>query len=125
MEVVEKVMLYIPDLLEFLDPDSKVKLEEVKVVGVKTSDIKYFIGYSEKVVTSINQIVAEDFTVYDLQLDFHSKTLSFFLESEGEPSQSEILQRVFQTFAVRYSPWKVGFLLYSQGRNRPNYVKIK
>lgn len=125
MDVVEKVLLFIPASLDHFDHLSKMKLEEVKIISVKTSDVKYFIHYPERIHTRINQIVAEDFTVYDLQLDFHSKTLSFYLESTGRPSQSEILQKVFQTFAVKYSQRKVGFFLYSKGRNRPNPVLVK
>ncbi len=123
--VVEKIQLYIPNLLDITNHQSRRNLEEIKLVGVKSNDIKYFIRNSGKVETRINQIVAEDFTVYDLQLDFESKTFTFYLENDGELSRSELLQKVFQTFAVRYNPRKVGFFLYSGGRNRPNPVLVK
>ncbi|WP_144511980.1 hypothetical protein [Bacillus sp. FJAT-22090] len=122
---MEKIQLYIPNLLDITNHQSRRNLEEIKLVGVKSNDIKYFIRNSGKVETRINQIVAEDFTVYDLQLDFESKTFTFYLENDGELSRSELLQKVFQTFAVRYNPRKVGFFLYSGGRNRPNPVLVK
>ncbi|WP_342600160.1 hypothetical protein MHB48_03425 [Psychrobacillus sp. FSL H8-0483] len=120
---MEKIQFYIPSLLDSIDQQSKLGFDEVKVVGVKGSNIKYFIEYPKKQITCIDQIVAEDFALYDIKLDFHAKTISFYLKSETEYTQSEILQKVFQTFAVRYSPNKIGFFLYAEGKNRPNYVR--
>lgn len=74
---------------------------------------------------SIKQIVAEDFTVYDLELDFKAETFSFYLESNGRQNESEILQQVFQTFAVRCGPRKVGFFHYPNGRNEPTALLVK
>ncbi|TQR21193.1 hypothetical protein [Psychrobacillus vulpis] len=125
MIIVDKIQFYIPSLLDIVDYNTILKLEEVSIVGVKTSNIKYFIGYPTQEATHINQIVAEDFTIHDLQLDFRSKTLSFYLESKGTLPKSVILQKVFQTFAVRYSPKEVAFLLYSSGKNRPQKIKIR
>ncbi|MEK4484631.1 hypothetical protein MHH81_03435 [Psychrobacillus sp. FSL H8-0484] len=120
---MEKIQFYIPNLLDSIDQHSKLGLDEVKVVGVKGSNIKYFKEYPKKQITCIDQIVAEDFALYDIKLDFHAKTISFYLKCETEYTQSEILQKVFQTFAVRYSSNKIGFFLYAEGKNRPNYVR--
>lgn len=125
MAVIEKIQLYIPDLLDVLNNQTKKSLKEIRLVGVKSRNIKYFIRYPQKIETRINQIVAEDFTVYDLRLDFETQTFSFYLKNNGELSQSEVLQKVFQSFAVRYSPSKVGFFTYSKGRNRPNSILVR
>ncbi|MFB5086128.1 hypothetical protein PGC35_02725 [Psychrobacillus sp. PGGUH221] len=124
MSGVNKIQFYIPSLLDFLDHERQQWLEEVKIVGVKTSNIKYFIGYPTQETTRIEQIVADDFTIYDLHLNFKTKILSFYLESEDMPQESVILQKVFQTFAVRYNERKVGYLLYGSGRNRPQSAKV-
>jgi hypothetical protein len=121
---VDIIQFYIPSLLDSLDQQSKKWLEEVKIVCVKTSNIKYFNGYPTQETTRIEQIVAEDFTIYDLHLNFRTKTLSFFLECEEIPSESVILQKVFQTFAVRYNASRIGFFLYASGKNGPQSVKI-
>lgn len=120
---MEKIQFYIPSLLDSIDQQSKIELDEVKVVGLKGSNINYFKEYPEKQITCIDQIVADDFALYDLKLDFHAKTISFYLKSETEYTNSEILQKVFQTFAVSYSPNKIGFFLFAEGKNRPNYVR--
>ncbi|TQR18131.1 hypothetical protein [Psychrobacillus soli] len=122
---MRKIELHIPDLLNVQNDQPMMELERIKLVGAKTSDLKYFIRNPEKVETSIKQIVAEDFTIYDLELDFETETFSFYLEREGELTESEILQKVFQTFAVRYSPRKVGFFHYSKERNEPTALLVK
>ncbi|WP_391207546.1 hypothetical protein [Psychrobacillus sp. L4] len=124
MEEVDKIQFYIPSLLDFLDHHKNMWLEEIRIVGVKTRNVKYFIGHSNQQMTRIEKIVAEDFTIYDLELDFQKKTLSFYLDSVVMPSHSIILQKVFQTFLVRYSARKVGFFLYASGRNRPQTAKV-
>lgn len=123
MGKVDKIQFYIPSLLDFLDYHNHIWLEEAEIIGVKTSNIKYFIGYPTQETTRIEQIVADDFTIYDLHLNFQNKTLSFYLESEEILTKSIILQKVFQTFTVHYSPKKVGFFLYASGRNRPKSIK--
>ena len=125
MEIVDKIQFYIPSLLDFLDANTKIELDQAKIVGVKTSNVKYFIEYPKKIDPSMNQIVAEDFTLYDLQLDFQAKKLSFYIQSDRESSRHEILQQVFQSFVVKYSSKKMGFFLYVNGRNRPNFVRVK
>ncbi|MEI4768873.1 hypothetical protein WAX74_04270 [Psychrobacillus sp. FJAT-51614] len=124
MSGVNKIQFYIPSLLDFLDHERPKWLEEVKIVGVKTRNIKYFIGYPTQETTRIEQIVAEDFTIYDLHLNFKTKILSFYLESEEIPPESVILQKVFQTFAVHFNERKVGYLLYGSGKNRPKPAKV-
>ncbi|MFF2753444.1 hypothetical protein ACFVR1_06750 [Psychrobacillus sp. NPDC058041] len=124
VDEVDKIEFYIPSLLDFLDHSKDKWLEEVRIVGVKTNNVKYFIGHNTKKMTRIEKIVAEDFTIYDLKLDFHNQTLSFYLDSVVMPSHSIILQKVFQTFAVRYNARKIGFFLYAPGRNRPQPVKV-
>ena len=78
MIVIERVQFYIPSLFEFQDNDSSRNEEDIKVIGVKKKYIEYFSGYRRKEMTHIEQIVAEDFTVYDLQLDCNANLLSFF-----------------------------------------------
>ena len=102
-----------------------MELEKIKLVGAKASNIKYLISDSEKVETSIKQIVAEDFTVYDLELDVETETFSFYLEYNGQRNEAEVLEQVFQAFAVRYGPRKVGFFYYPKGRSEPTAVLVK
>ncbi|MFJ7970138.1 hypothetical protein [Psychrobacillus sp. NPDC096389] len=99
--------------------------EKIQLVGAKTSNLKYMISDPDKVKTSIKQIVAEDFTVYNLEFDFEAGTFSFCLECNGLQNESEILQQVFQTFAVRCGPRKVGFFHYPKGRNESTSLVIK
>lgn len=95
------------------------------MVGAKTSNLKYLICNPDEAEISIKQIVAEDFIVYDLELDFEAETFTFCLESNGKRNESEVLEQVFQTFAVRYGPRKVGFFHYPKGRNEPTSLVIK
>lgn len=122
---VERLEFYIPSLLDFLDNRTSRWLEEVKIVGVKDSNVKYFIGYPTFETARIQQIVTEEFTIYDLHLDFHNHTLSFYLVSEKVPPLSSILQKVFQTFRVRNGKNKVGFFVYAAGGSRPRVRKVQ
>ncbi|MFJ8065539.1 hypothetical protein ACIQYS_12980 [Psychrobacillus sp. NPDC096426] len=117
--------MHIPDLLGIQNHQPTMEQEEIKLVGAKTSNLKYLISNPEKAETSIKQIVAEDFTVYDLELDFETETFSFYLESKGELTESEVLPQVLQTFAVRCGPRKVGFFSNSKGRNEPTAILVK
>ena len=99
---IERIQLHIPDLFGILNHQPMMETEEIKLVGAKASNLKYLISNPAKLEISIKQIVAEDFTVYDLELDFETETFSFYLESNGELTESEILPKVFQTFAIRY-----------------------
>jgi len=117
--VVDKIQFYIPALFEFTDNRKSMNKEEIKVVGVKTRNIKYFSGYCESDKTHIDQIVAEDFAIYDLQLDCKANLLSFYLQSKVKPNQTEVLEKVFQTFVVKYSSHTIGYLTISKGRHRP------
>lgn len=119
MIVIERVQFYIPSLFEFQDNDSSRNEEDIKVIGVKKKYIEYFSGYRRKEMTHIEQIVAEDFTVYDLQLDCNANLLSFFLEHKGEYNQTKVLEKVFQTFIVEYNPHSFGFFTIAKGKNRP------
>lgn len=123
MSGVDKIQFYIPSLLDFLDHRSRIHLEEVKIVGTKTSNMKYFIDYPTQETTRIEQIVTDEFIIYDLHLDFRNKTLSFYLESTEMLSKPIILQKVFQTFAVKYSANKVGYFLYASRKNRPRSTR--
>lgn len=123
MSGVDKIQFYIPSLLDFLDHRSQIHLEEVKIVGTKTSNTKYFIGYPTQETTRIEQIVTDEFIIYDLHLDFRNKTLSFYLESTEMLSKPIILQKVFQTFAVKYSANTVGYFLYASRKNRPRSTR--
>ena len=67
---------------------------------MKKKYIEYFSGYSEKEMTHIDQIVAEDFSVYDLQLDYEANILSFYLEHEGELNQTKVLEKVFKRLSL-------------------------
>lgn len=125
MRKVEKLQFYIPSLLDFLDDHTSRWLKEVKIVGVKDSNVKYFIGYPTFETTRIQQIVTEEFTIYDLHLDFQNHTLSFYLVSEKVPPLSCILQKVFQTFRVRNGSNKVGFFVYAAGGSRPRIKKVQ
>lgn len=119
MVVVEKIQFYIPSLFEFQDNHSKKNEKEIKVVGVKKKYIEYFSGYREKEMTHIDQIVAEDFTVYDLQFDCNANLLSFYLDHEGEPNQTIVLEKVLQTFIVEYNPRLFGYFTIAKGKHRP------
>lgn len=119
MIVIEKIQFYIPSLLEFQNKHSRRTEEEIKVVGIKKKYIKYFSGYHDKEMTHIDQIVAEDFTIYDLQFDSNTKLLSFYLEYEREFNQSKVLEKVFQTFIVEYNPHSFGFFTIAKGKRRP------
>ncbi|MEK3978726.1 hypothetical protein MKY37_06460 [Psychrobacillus sp. FSL K6-2836] len=119
MIVIERVQFNIPSLFEFQDNDSSRNEEDIKVIGVKKKYIEYFSGYRRKEMTHIEQIVAEDFTVYDLQLDCNANLLSFFLEHKGEYNQTKVLEKVFQTFIVEYNPHSFGFFTIAKGKNRP------
>ena len=122
---IERIQLHIPDLLGILNYQPMMETDEIKLVGAKASNLKYLISNPAKVERSIKQIVAEDFTVYDLELDFETETFSFYLESDGELTESEILPKVFQTFAIRYGPRKVGFFHYAKGRSEPTAILVK
>ncbi|QUG40525.1 hypothetical protein KD050_14630 [Psychrobacillus sp. INOP01] len=116
---IERIQFYIPSIFEFHDNHSRRKEEDIKVVGVKKKYVEYFSGYREKEMTHIDQIVAEDFTVYDLQLDCNANLLSFYLEHEGESNQSKVLEKVFQTFIVEYNPRSFGYFTIAKGKHRP------
>lgn len=122
---IKKVQLQIPNLLGAPNQQLKTEQEEIKLVGAKTSNLKYLISHPHQSETRIKQIVAEDFTVYDLELDFEAETFSFYFESNGQRTEPEILQQVFQTFAVRYGTRKVGFFHYANGRNEPTNLLVK
>ncbi len=115
---------YIPNLFDFLDLHKQIRLEEVKIIGTNTSNVKFFIRHPRKEMMHINQIVAEDFIMYNLKLNFHSNTLSFSVESNKKIANHILLQKVFQTFAIKYSAKRFGFLMYVQGRDRPRPAKI-
>ncbi|MDI2587729.1 hypothetical protein OR571_11530 [Psychrobacillus sp. NEAU-3TGS] len=102
-----------------------MKSEKIKLVGAKASNLKYLSNSPSKVETCIKQIVAEDFTVYDLELDFETETFTFYLENDNDLNEPEILQKVFKTFAIRYGPTKVGFFSYAKGRNEPTALLEK
>ena len=70
-------------------------------------------------MTHIDQIVTEDFIVYDLQLDCEANLLTFYLVHEGKFNQSKVLEKVFQTFFVEYNPRLFGYFTYAKGRNKP------
>ena len=118
MLAFEKIQIYIPSLHEFWDNASRRNREEIKIVGIKKKNIAYFSAYEENELTHIDQIVTDDFTVYDLQLDFETNVLSFYLEHEGEPNQAKILEQVFQTFFIEYNPKLFGFLTVAKRRKR-------
>jgi len=120
---VEKIQLYIPSFLTIQSNHVRRGEEEVKVVGVKKKYIEYFSGYSEKELPHIDQIVAEDFTVYDLKLDCKANLLSFYLEHEGELNQTKVLEKVFETFFVEYNPQLFGYFTVAKGRNRPRTLE--
>lgn len=119
MVAIERIQFYIPSLFEFQDNHSRRTEEEIKVVGVKKKYIKYFSGYHRKELTHIDQIVAEDFTVYDLQFDSNASLISFYLEHEGQFNQSKVLEKVFQTFIVEYNPHSFGYFTIAKGKYRP------
>ncbi len=123
MIAIERLQFYIPSLFEYQDKHSRKNEKEIKVVGVKKKYIAYFSGYREKEMTHIEQIVAEDFTVYDLQLDYKANLLSFYLEHEGELNQTKVLEKVFQTFIVEYNPKIFGYFTIAKGRNRPTTLR--
>ncbi|MFJ7825512.1 hypothetical protein [Psychrobacillus sp. NPDC096623] len=87
---------------------------------MKKKSIVYFSGSREKEKTHINQIVAEDFTIYDLKLNYKDNLISFYLEHEVELNQMKILEKVFETFIVEYNPQSFGYLTMVKGRNRPS-----
>ena len=86
---------------------------------MKKKYIEYFSRYSENEMTQIDQIVAEDFMVYDLKLDYEADLLSFYLEHEGELNQTKVIEKVFNTFIVEYNPKLFGFFTIAKGRNKP------
>ena len=98
---------------------------KLKLVGAKANNLRYLNNDPSRVETSIKQIVAEDFTVYDLELDFETETFTFYLENDSKLNEPEILQKVFKTFAIRYGPSKVGFFSYAKGRNEPTALLVK
>ena len=114
--------MYIPRLFISQSNHGRRNKEEVKVVGVKRKYIAYFSGNREKELTHIDQIVAEDFIVYDLQLDYEANLLSFYLEHEGDLNRTKILQKVFETFFVEYNPRLFGYFTIAKGRNRPRTI---
>lgn len=116
---VEKIQLFIPSFLTLLRNHARRNEGEVKVIGVKKKYIEYFSGYSESEMTQIEQIVAEDFMVYDLKLDYEADLLSFYLEHEGELNQTKVIEKVFNTFIVEYNPKLFGFFTIAKGRNKP------
>ncbi|WP_427138200.1 hypothetical protein [Psychrobacillus psychrodurans] len=116
---IKRIQFYIPSLFEFQDNHSREKKGKIKVIGVKKKYIEYFSGYREKEMTHIDQIVAEDFTVYDLLLDCDANLLSFYLEHEEQSNQTKILEKVFQTFIFEYNEQSFGYFTIVKGKHRP------
>lgn len=123
MIAIERIQFYIPSLFEIKDKHLKKNEGEIKVVGVKKKYIEYFSGYREKEMTHIEKIVAEDFTVYDLQLDYNAKLISFYLEHEGELNKTKVLEKVFETFIVEYNSRIFGYFTIAKRKNRPRTLK--
>ena len=116
---IKRIQFYIPSLFEFQDNHSRGNKGKIKVIGVKKKYIEYFSGYREKEMTHIDQIVAEDFTVYDLLLDCDANLLSFYLEHEEQSNQTKVLEKVFQTFIFEYNEQSFGYFTIAKGKNRP------
>lgn len=117
--VIKRIQFYIPSLFEFQDNHSKGNKEKIRVIGIKKKYIEYFSGYREKEMTHIDQIVAEDFTVYDLLLDCDANLLSFYLEHEEQSNQTKVLEKVFQTFIFEYNEQSFGYFTIAKGKHRP------
>jgi hypothetical protein len=113
---IKRIQFYIPSLFEFQDNHSRGNKEKIRVVGVKKN---YISGYREKEMTHIDQIVAEDFTVYDLLLDCEANLLSFYLEHEEQSNQTKVLEKVFKTFIFEYNEKSFGYLTIAKGKHRP------
>lgn len=116
---MKRVQVYIPSLFEFQNDRAKNEEDEIKVVGVKKKYIAYFSGYREKEMTYIDQIVAEDFIVYDLELDCKANLLTFYLEHDGELNQTKVLEKVFDSFFVEYNPRSFGYFTIAKRKQRP------
>lgn len=116
---IKRIQLYIPSLFEFHDRHSRKREDEIKIVGLRKKSIVYFSGNHKKEQTHIDRIVAEDFTIYDLKLNYEDNILSFYLEHEVELNQMKILEKVFETFIVEYNSQSFGYFTMAKGRNRP------
>lgn len=116
---IEKIQLYIPPVFALQGNYSKVSKADVKVVGVKKNSVEYFSGYQEENKTHIDQIVTEDFCVYDLHLDFEANLLTFYLVHEGKYNQIKVLEKVFETFFVEYNSSFFGYFAFPKRKNRP------
>ena len=117
------MQFHIPSLFEFHDRQTSKRENEIKVVGVKKKSIVYFSGNQEKEQTYIEQIVAEDFTIYDLKLNYEDNLISFYLEHNELLNLTKILEKVFESFIVEYSPHSFGYFTMAKGRNRPSTIR--
>lgn len=123
MKIIKRMQFHIPSLFEFHDRHSSERENEIKVVGVKKKSIVYFSGKQEKEQTYIEQIVAEDFTIYDLKLNYEDNLISFYLEHKEQLNLTKILEKVFESFIVEYSPHSFGYFTMTKGRNRPSTIR--
>ncbi len=123
-EIVEKIQFFIPYLVDSLDSEALEK-ESAKLIGRRMNYVKYFIEDPTLNLTHIPMIVTEDFTIYDLSIDFEQNTLSFYLEGGKELAKDEVLSKIFQLFLVKFSTKKIGFFTYSKGREGRKYKVVK
>ncbi len=115
-EIVERIQVYIPSLVDSLDFDAFRKQGNVRIIGRRMGYVKYIVESSTPSIAQIPMIVTEDFVIYDLHINFLRNTLSFIIEGEEEPNNQEVLDKIFKLFLIKFSSTKIGFFTYSKRR---------
>ena len=115
-EIVERIQVYIPSLVDSLDFDAFMKQENVRIIGRRMGYVKYIVESSTPSIAQIPMIVTEDFVIYDLHINFLRNTLSFIIEGEEEPNKQEVLEKIFKLFLIKFSSTKIGYFTYSKRR---------